>query len=58
VLETVLVERNDLPSAGAGETPIVAVAPAMRNAILAATGVGLRSLPLVPNGLRAVAKAE
>ena len=51
-LETVLLDRKDLPSAGAGETPIVAVAPAVGNAIFAATGVRLRSLPMVPNGLK------
>jgi isoquinoline 1-oxidoreductase len=52
VLETVLVDRKDLPSAGAGETPIVAVAPAVGNAIRQATGVRLRSLPMVPEGLK------
>ncbi|MCI0357116.1 MAG: molybdopterin-dependent oxidoreductase [Planctomycetaceae bacterium] len=45
-LETVLVNRPDLPSAGAGETPIIAIAPAIGNAILQATGVRLRSLPM------------
>jgi isoquinoline 1-oxidoreductase len=39
-----------VPSAGAGETPIVALAPAIANAIFAATGVRLRDLPLVPDG--------
>ena len=29
VLETVLLDRKDLPSAGAGETPIIAIAPAV-----------------------------
>ena len=52
VLETVLLDRKDLPSAGAGETPIVAVAPAIGNAIFQATGVRLRSLPMVPDGLK------
>lgn len=47
-LETVLVNRPDLPSVGAGETPIVAVAPAIGNAIFAATGRRLRSLPMLP----------
>jgi isoquinoline 1-oxidoreductase len=47
-----LVDRKDLPSAGAGETPIVGIAPAVGNAIFDATGVRLRSLPMVPNGLR------
>jgi nicotinate dehydrogenase subunit B len=52
VLETVLVDRKDLPSTGAGETPIVAVAPAIGNAIFNATGVRLTSLPMVPKGLK------
>ncbi len=51
VLETVLLDRKDLPSAGAGETPIVGLAPAVGNAIFHATGVRIRSLPMVPNGL-------
>ena len=49
-IETVLVDRRDLPSAGAGETPIVAIAPAIGNALLDATGVRLRALPLVSEG--------
>lgn len=52
VLETVLLDRKDIPSAGAGESSMVGVAPAIANAIFDATGVRLRSLPLVPNGLR------
>jgi isoquinoline 1-oxidoreductase len=51
-LETILIDRKDLPSAGAGETPIVAIAPAIGNAIFSATGLRLRSLPLAPNGLK------
>jgi nicotinate dehydrogenase subunit B len=45
-IDVVLVDRKDLPSAGAGETPIVAVAPAVANAIFDATGKRLRSMPL------------
>lgn len=45
-IEVVLVDRKDRPSAGAGETPIVGVAPAIANAIFAATGNRLRTLPL------------
>ena len=52
VIETVLVDRKDLPSAGAGETPIVGLAPAVANAIFDAAGVRLRSLPLAPSGLK------
>jgi isoquinoline 1-oxidoreductase len=52
-LETVLLDRKDLSSAGAGETPIVAIAPAIGNAIFQATGKRLRSMPLAPNGVKA-----
>jgi CO/xanthine dehydrogenase Mo-binding subunit len=51
-LETVLLDRKDLPSAGSGECPIVALAPAVSAAIFDATGVRLRSLPMVPNGIK------
>lgn len=47
-IEIVLLDRKDLPSAGAGETPIVGLAPAIGNAIYDATGTRLRSLPLLP----------
>lgn len=50
-IDIVLVDRPDLPSAGAGETPIITVAPAIASAIFAATGVRLRGLPLVPHGM-------
>jgi nicotinate dehydrogenase subunit B len=49
-IEVVLVDRLDLPSAGAGETPIVGIAPAVGNALFAATGTRLRALPLLPQG--------
>ncbi len=49
-IEVVLVNRKDVPSAGAGETPNMGLAPAVANAIFAATGVRLRSLPLLPEG--------
>lgn len=52
VLETVMLDRRDIPSLGAGETPILGIAPAIRNAIAQATGKKLYSLPLVPNGLK------
>jgi nicotinate dehydrogenase subunit B len=53
-IEIVLLDRKDLPSAGSGEAPIVGIAPAIGNAIFDATGVRLRALPLVPNGLKKV----
>jgi len=52
-LDVVVLDRKDLPSAGAGETPIVGLAPAVGNAIFAATGTRLRSLPLAPQGIPA-----
>ena len=51
-IEAVLIDRKDLPSAGAGETPIVGLAPAVGNAIFDATGIRLRPLPMLPNGLK------
>jgi nicotinate dehydrogenase subunit B len=51
-IDVVLVDRKDLPSAGAGECPIIGIAPAVGNAIFDATGIRLRSLPLVPSGLK------
>jgi CO/xanthine dehydrogenase Mo-binding subunit len=41
-----LLNRPDLPSAGGGETPIIAVAPAVANAVFAATGVPVHSMPI------------
>lgn len=45
-IEIVLVNRPDLRSAGAGETPIIAIAPAIANALRQATGARHRSIPL------------
>jgi len=50
-VEVVLVDRPDLPSQGGGETPLIAIAPAVANAIYDATGTRLRSLPLTPDGV-------
>jgi len=52
-IETVLIDRKDIPSAGAGETPLLGLAPAIANAIFDATGVRLNAMPLAPNGLKA-----
>jgi isoquinoline 1-oxidoreductase len=45
-LDIHLLDRRDLPSVGGGETPIIAIAPAMANAVFAATGKRLREMPL------------
>ena len=50
-IEVILIDREDVPAAGAGESPIVAIAPAVANAIAAATGFRSRSMPLAPDGL-------
>ncbi len=49
-LKVVLLDRPDEPSAGGGEAPIIAVAPAIANAIFRACGRRLRSMPLAPGG--------
>jgi CO/xanthine dehydrogenase Mo-binding subunit/aerobic-type carbon monoxide dehydrogenase small subunit (CoxS/CutS family) len=49
-IEVSLIDRPDIPSAGAGETPIIALAPAIANAIFDATGIRLRDMPLLPDG--------
>jgi len=51
-IETVLLDRKDIPSVGAGECPMIGLAPAIANAIFDATGARLRALPLAPNGLK------
>ena len=52
-IELILIDRKDIPSAGAGETPIVGIAPAIANAIHRATGVRVRSMPILPSFLSA-----
>ncbi|HLH03601.1 MAG TPA: molybdopterin cofactor-binding domain-containing protein [Bryobacteraceae bacterium] len=47
-IEVILVDRRDQPSAGAGECPITAVAPAIANAIFSATGKRIREMPMLP----------
>lgn len=45
-IETHAMNRQDVDSAGAGETPIIAIAPAIGNAVFHATGIRLRSMPM------------
>jgi isoquinoline 1-oxidoreductase len=45
-IDVYLINKIDIPSAGGGETPIIAVAPAIANAVFAATGVRIRSMPI------------
>jgi isoquinoline 1-oxidoreductase len=45
-LDIHLINRPDLSSAGAGETPIIAIAPAIANAVFRATGASVQALPI------------
>lgn len=56
-IEIVLIDRKDLPSAGAGESGIIGLAPAVGNAIFAATGTRLRNMPMAPSGTAAAESA-
>lgn len=49
VIDVVLIDRPELPSVGGGEVPLIAVAPAIANAIFAASGRRLRAMPLLPD---------
>jgi isoquinoline 1-oxidoreductase len=58
VIESVLLDRKDLTSAGSGETPIVGIAPAVGNAIFDATGQRIRSMPMAPKGVAPSSEAS
>jgi CO/xanthine dehydrogenase Mo-binding subunit len=51
-IDIVLLNRPDLPPAGAGESSIRPVAAALANAVFDATGVRLRRAPLTPDRLK------
>ena len=51
-VDIVLINRPELPPAGAGESSIRPVAAAIANAIFDATGVRLRRAPLTPQRLK------
>jgi len=51
-VETVLVNRPDLAPIGAGETPIIGIAPAIAGAVFQAIGTRARSLPLAASGIK------
>ncbi len=58
-LDLHLIDRSDLPSAGAGETPLIALAPAIANAVRAATGERIRQMPIrLPGGPQPESKAD
>jgi nicotinate dehydrogenase subunit B len=47
-MDVLLIDRKDQPSVGAGEAPILGIAPAIANAIFALTQIPLHSLPMGP----------
>ncbi len=49
-LEIILINRKELHSAGAGEAPIITIAPAIANSSQNAIGVRSRSLRLAAAG--------
>jgi isoquinoline 1-oxidoreductase len=56
-LDIVLLNRRDLPATGAGETPIVAIAPAVANAVFRATGKRVRQMPIQLSAAATAARA-
>jgi CO/xanthine dehydrogenase Mo-binding subunit len=57
-IEIVLINRPDMPAAGAGETAVTVVAGALGNAIFDATGVRLRQVPFTPERVRSALAAR
>jgi len=47
-MESFLIDRKDERPVGAGEAPIVGIAPAIANAIFMVTGIRLRTMPMAP----------
>lgn len=43
-----LIENRGMSAVGGGETPIIAIAPAIGNAVFAATGIRVRAMPMQP----------
>jgi CO/xanthine dehydrogenase Mo-binding subunit len=56
-IDTVLLDRPDLPVLGAGEATQGPTAAAIANGVRAAVGLRLRDLPLTPGRVRAAAAA-
>jgi len=45
-MDLVFLDRKDAPSNGAGETPIIGIAPAVANAVFALSGQPVRQMPI------------
>jgi CO/xanthine dehydrogenase Mo-binding subunit len=57
-IEIVLINRPDMPAAGAGETAVTVTAGAIANAFFDATGVRLRQVPFTPERVKAALAAR
>jgi nicotinate dehydrogenase subunit B len=57
-IETVLINRSDVPATGAGETAVTVVAAAIANAVFDATGARIRQVPLTPERVNAALRAR
>ena len=53
VIETVLIDRPEIPASGAGEPACCPVAAAISNAVFDAIGVRIRDLPMRPERVKA-----
>ena len=58
VIESVLIDRQDVEATGAGETAITIVAAAVGNAIFDATGARIREVPFTPDRVKAALAAR
>jgi nicotinate dehydrogenase subunit B len=47
-MDALLIDRKDQPSVGAGEAPILGIAPAIANAIFSVTQIPVHSMPMAP----------
>ena len=56
-IDVLLMDRKDKPAMGAGEAPIMGMAPAIGAAIYDATGIRPRSMPMARQGLQTEAEA-
>jgi len=52
-IETILIDRPELPATGVGEASVNPVAPSIANAIFDAAGVRMRALPFRPDRVKA-----
>src|SRR5690606_15158226 len=57
MIEVVLIDRPDQPIVGPGEASLGPTAAAIANAVHAATGARVRSIPLTSGRVRAAARA-